>query len=66
MAQRTNRLRPGTQVRMLDGSGFGYATPDVSIGRPFDGTYRVRQANPTTGGDRIEHGFVLGMHFEVA
>lgn len=37
-------LRPGTRVRLPDGS-IGAATPDRAVARPWDGvTYRVRRA----------------------
>lgn len=45
-------LRPGTKVRLPDGS-IAYASPDVAVGRPFRGTYRTRQ------GDRIDTGWTL-------
>ena len=63
---KTQRLRPGTRVTYLDGSGEAFATPDVRIGVPWDGTYRVRQLNRTTGSDRIDHAMILDLHFVVA
>lgn len=49
-------LRPNTRVRLPDGT-IAYASPDVAVGRPFDGTYRTTQRNPVTGGDRIDTGW---------
>lgn len=47
-------LRPGTRVRLPDGS-IAYATPDRRVGYTWDGTYRTRQ---TIGGvDRIDYGW---------
>jgi len=62
----TKPLKPGTRVIYLDGSGEALATPDVRVGAPWDGTYRISQRNQTTGGDRIDHGMILGLHFTVA
>lgn len=44
-------LRPGTPVRLDDGS-VACATYD-----PRDGTYRTAQRNPVTGGIRYDYGW---------
>lgn len=43
-------LRPGTRVRLPDGS-IAYATPDRRVGYKWDGTYRTRQ------GERVDLGW---------
>lgn len=49
-------LRPGTKVRLDDGS-IAHATPDRRVGFEWDGTYRTIQGNPTTGGLRYDTGW---------
>lgn len=59
------KLVPGTRVRLNDGT-LGTAYPDICVGRPFDGTYKVCTPNYVTGGTRVDLGMIRGVHFEVA
>lgn len=52
----TGALRPGTKVRLDDGS-IAHASPDRRVGVPWDGTYRTVQVNQTTGGRRYDTGW---------
>ena len=51
---RTAQLRPGTRVRLPDGT-LATVSSSVGIGRPWDGTYTTRQ--PSTFGTRVDEGW---------
>lgn len=56
---RIERLRPGTRVRLPDGT-VAYATPDLRVGEVWNGEYRVRQGEQVHYGWRREQLVVTG------